>query len=59
MEKATALETELLNDIQKALLKVTKKENVADRVNDLTDIGLVLTYAIEQIQKIILAEIAS
>lgn len=58
MKKTTALENELLNDIQKILLKVTKKETVAERVNDLTDIGLVLTYAVEQIQTIILAEIS-
>lgn len=58
MKKATALECEVLNSLQRTLLKVSKKKNVAERVNDLGDIRLVLKYSLEQIEKIILLEIS-
>ncbi|NIF24738.1 hypothetical protein [Candidatus Pantoea multigeneris] len=58
MKKATAVECEVLNSLQRTLLKVSKKKNVAERVNDLGDIRLVLKYSLEQIEKIILLEIS-
>lgn len=58
MKKATALECEVLNSLKRTLLKVSKKKNVAERVNDLGDIRLVLKYSLKQIEKIILLEIS-
>lgn len=58
MKKATALECEILNNLQKTLLKISKKKTTEERVNDLGDIRLVLKYSLEQIEKIILLEIS-
>ena len=58
MKKPTALECEILNNLQKTLLKISKKKTTEERVNDLGDIRLVLKYSLEQIEKIILLEIS-
>lgn len=59
MKKTTAVEYEILNNIQRTLLKVSKKKTIEERVNDLGDIRLVLKYSLEQIEKLILLEISN
>ncbi|HCM9632092.1 TPA: hypothetical protein N5O23_004545 [Enterobacter hormaechei subsp. steigerwaltii] len=59
MKKATAVECEILNNLQRILLKVSKKKTIEERVNDLGDIRLVLKYSLEQIEKLILLEISN
>ena len=58
MKKVTALESEVLNSLQKTMLKISNKKTVEERVNDLGDIRLVLKYTLEQIEKLMILEIS-
>lgn len=58
MKKVTALESEVLNNLKKTLLKVSNKKTSEERVNDLGDIRLVLKYTLAQIEKIMILEIS-
>jgi len=58
MKKATALESEVLNNLKKTLLKISNKKTAEERVNDLGDMRLVLKYTLAQIEKIMILEIS-